>query len=531
MAEVVEEAGNAGAPQGVDLAPQERSASAALIGVFRRACVPYPRLARISASMTRASLGEDTVRLEAARCQLRGRDRVDAAAAIVRGAAQALVWTDEGGSMMALDDALKERVASPVLQTARLGEGPGLVPCLPYRGTLAEGAAIAQLAAEMASRHVLTPATRTALDWVAGRERLDLRGHRFVVMGGGAELAPTEVLLRAGATVLMLDLTPAQAWLAQHMPACGTLVSVPGGLDLLRAPREALAAIGEFAQGQPVHLGAFGYAGGRNREWRLAGTMNAIIRALDPALVRSVGVYVSPSSPAQACDEDAAESLQRLARPTLGERAWRAVGVLRPNLLHADGSFWTRSVVPMQGASYLASQYIEKRLAAEVYATRGLGEGVGFGPDAIQGAGAGARHEAGAGVGHDAMPGGGRPLVSAQVAGITHTASMDLAVFRACFAGGPSLGLESYEPQTTRWLSALVYLEHLLNPDSSSRAGMSSVHERRRAQAVHAAQVNGGLYAYPYAMTGTLVRSVVAGLRARPGLLPSVVAGMFGRRR
>lgn len=485
---------------GVDLPDGQRSASAALIELLRAAASPVPVLAQIARSMTRRNLGEAIVRFEAARCSLSSRERLDVACAIVDAAARSMVLADGHGGAVPLADAMREPAAALGTERKTLGRSVGIVPRLPYRGTLAEGVGIREVSAELLARHAMTPAARKCLDWSAGLATLDLRGHRFALMGAGAELAPTEILLRAGASVLFLDLVPAEAWLARFVPTAGTLDFVPGGVDLLAQPREIAATITAWAQGQPVHVGAFGYAAGGNREWRIAAAMNAIVRALPPSIVRSFATYVSPSAPAQACDEDAAHALERLARPTLSERLMRGVRMLRPNLLHVEGTFWPRSVVGLQGASYLAAQYVEKRLSAEAIAARGLG-GAGEVP----------------------------PLVSSQVAGITRSASMAIPAFQASFAGGPALGLESYEPQTTRWLAALIYLEHLLNPDSAARAGRAAGDERRIARAVHACQVHGGLYAYPYAMEGTMVRAAMIGLRHRPELIPKVAMALTGR--
>jgi hypothetical protein len=515
-----------GSAPGVDLPESHRKASVALVEVLREGARAVPALATAAEGLRRDALGETVLRFEATRSALPAGERLRAAQAIVRAAASLIQFAGPEGSAQPLSRSLETRAAPPRGETARLkhtslGAARPLVPRVPWGGAVHEGAGLAALADALLDRHTISPAAAQALRWIAAQGAIELAGQRFVVMGAAAELAPTEVLLRAGAQVLYVDLAPAAKWLERTAPGSGAIAWPEPGSDLLADPASVLAAILAFAGDGPVHLGLFGYAGGANREWRLAAAMNAIVRALPPGQVASVGMYLSPSAPAQAMPAQAAVAIARARRPAIGERAWRAVGVLKPAIVEAGGRHWPRTVVAMQGASYLAAQYVEKRLAAEVFALRGTSVGAGpAGPDGTDHGGCvdGAR----------GSPVPCRPIVSAQVAGMTRTASMDIPAFNAAFVGAEILGVDSYAPATTRWLSAMLYLESLLNPGSPSRP--RGVDEAEDADRVHSVQVHGGLFAYPWATEGALARAAVVGLLHRPSLIPGVIAGARGRR-
>lgn len=483
---------------GVDLPATHRSASSALIEVIRAGARRVPALGQAAAALSREALGETVLRFEAARVALPMRERVEAARAIVEASARLMQCIGSDGEARPLPDALHACISSggsagSRQQSHRAGRTGGMVPRVPWGDAIREGPAIEAVVDEMVARNSISPSAAEALRWVAGRPLLDLTGERFVVMGAAAELAPTELLLEAGAEVLHLDIASPQRWLARGKPSAGTLVWPQAASDLLADPVAVLSTILAFADCRPVHLGLFGYAGGANREWRLAAAMNAIARAMPTHLVKSIGMYVSPTSPAQALGRDAAIALARARRPSLGERCWQAGGVLRHNMLEADGRCWVRSVVAMQGTSYLAAQYVEKRLSAEVFALPWAGRAEGLER---------------------------APIVSAQVAGVTRTASMDIPAFKAALVGAAVLGVHSYTPTTTRWLSGLVYLENLLNPASGARpAGDGSSHDADR---VHSMQVHGGLYAYPWAIDGALKRAAVIGLWRQPRLIPAM---------
>jgi hypothetical protein len=483
---------------GVDLPAANRSATSALRGLLRALAADSPALGAATDRADRLPLGDLLVRFEAARANLPAPQRVDVAARLAQAAAERLVYADAGGRETPLVEYMAGGAAPLPVQRHDFGNERAPEPCVEYGGKRYAGSEVSALAQAMLRRHELTQTAFEALAWASRQPGLNLSGEKFVVMGAAAEIAPTELLLQAGATVLFLDVHDAAAWAAERGVRNGTLVFATEGADLVARPREMAATIAAFADGAPVHVGAFAYRGGSNMEWRLAAAMNAIIRALGPAIVKSLGMAVSPTSPAEASAEDAAEAKRRLARPSPGDRFWRGVGVQRPSLLEHAGSAWPRTVVAMQGASYLAAQYVEKRLAAEVYGTRGI------------------------------RAGERRPVrVSANVAPITRTGSMDIPLFQAGFVGAEALGVQSYPPETTRAISGLVYLENLFNPSSVAAPPDPSVDENERARRIHATQIHGGLFAYPYATDGTMIRAGLIGLARRPALIPGVVRSVL----
>jgi hypothetical protein len=226
--------------------------------------------------------------------------------------------------------------------------------------------------------------------------------------------------------------------------------------------------------------------------------MNAVIRRLDPAIAGSIGLFVSPTAPAEAQPEDAAIALAGYLNPDFADLKWRGLGVLKPNLHERQGTYWPRNIVSLQGSSYLAAQYIEKRLASEVYAARGV------------------------------KAGERRPVtVSANVAGITRTRSMQIPTFQAGFLGAPSLGLETYDPETTRWLSGLLYLQGLLDPDSVGSARNPFEDENEKVRRLSSLQVHGAVYSHPYAVEGAITRAALIGLGKKPRLIPGFVRSLF----
>jgi hypothetical protein len=475
-----------------------RSASTLFQALLTGAAEAHPALAAHLEGINAGNFGERLIRFEAERAALDNPGRVDAAALMTRLAAGQIVYEREDGAKVPLAEYMAEK-AEPLSTTVlEVGTPRGLAPRVSYDGRIHAGREIAELARNFLARHTITRAAAEGMEWVARQPSINLSGQKFVMMGAGAELAPTEILLNAGATVLFLDLSSAEKYVADRAIQSGTVVHAPGGANLLTQPREIAATIEAFAAGDPVHIGAFAYVGGEAREWRLTAAMNAVIRALDPAVVGSVGLYVSPTAPAQAQPEDAAASLRGFAEPRFSDLKWRGMRLLKRNLHEHEGTFWPRNIVSLQGASYLAAQYVEKRLAAEVFAARGVKEG------------------------------GNRPVtVSANVAGITRTRSMQIPTFQAGFAGAPSLGLETYDPETTRWLSGLLYLNGVLAPEAVGSYRNPFEDENERVRRLSSLQVHGAVYAHPYAVEGAITRAALIGLVKKPRLIPGFARSLI----
>ena len=155
-------------------------------------------------------------------------------------------------------------------------------------------------------------------------------------------------------------------------------------------------------------------------------------------------------------------------------------------LASRDGVRVQRAVVEIQGASYLAAQYIEKLLAVERWAAYGI---------ACE---------------------GGSAALSANVAAITRTRSLEHPMFAAAYLGAGSFGVETFAPETTRPLNALLMLHDLLNPKSLGAAGAA---RERAPQSVFLQRVHGGVYGVTHELEPLLVAAAAIGFLKRPGLL------------
>jgi len=316
---------------------------------------------------------------------------------------------------------------------------------------------------------------------------LDLSGRKFVMMGAGAELAPTELLLEAGATVLWIGRNPPPAELLKK-GSSGTLVYSESGADLLTQPREIAATIAEFASGDPVDIGMFAYARGDNQDWRLTTAMNDIVRSLEPEIIQSLSYYISPTVPMVPQPEDIRRATDALEQPAKWQAILAQIGLLQTN--HYDGL--VRAIVLEQKAAYLGAQYIGKILSAEVFATLGNRPEI-------------------------ETP---HPLtVSANVAGISHTLSLITPIFEAGFLGGEVLNVETYPADTSKPLQFLLTLHDLINPQAPGSATRSYQTLSAKLNALFSQQVHGGVYSYPYALNGVISIAALLGFGIKPSLL------------
>jgi len=391
-----------------------------------------------------------------------------------------------------LADALWELPEAARLEATPLRGRGRWAPSVPFDGRSFAGADLGALGEALVARDLATPAVAEALAWLSANAldaqgRLDLSARRFALLGAGAEIAPTRLLLAAGAEVLWLDLTPPpERWLLDD-ELSGRLVVSPGLGDLLARPREIATALAEFAAEGAVDCGLFAYAPGAGREWRLASTMNAIVDSIGPERVRSAAVYVSPTHPAALSKQDLAIAARRSLAMPAWQRALGVTGALgKPGQLGGPGAEVQRSVVAIQGASYQAAQYVEKLLAMERWAAYGIS----------------AR--------------GGEATLSANIAGITRTRSLEHPLFAAAYVGCGAFGVETFSSETTRPLAALLMLHDLLNPKA---AGAPGPERARSPQALFSQRVHGGLVGLPFDLQPMLVAAGAIGFAKQPALL------------
>jgi hypothetical protein len=462
--------------------------------------------------------GSALARFEAARCA--SKQRAEIARFIVQKTLEALVYVEENGAVNPLLDYLKKPVTPAKLVRNASPSASGLSVEVPFEGKLWRGREVIALAERLFDAHQISRAACDALSWIvehaaAHGGRISLYNQRFALLGAGAELAPTRLLLKAGASVLWVDPADPLALRASGQEHGGVLVYSEQARDLLLEPAAVLSAIGEFASKSPVHVGMFAYAGGESQEWRLGAAMNAITASLDPSLVRSVSLLVSPTSPGSLEPESVkAADVRRRAAP-FWQRMLSLAGILsRPGHYEFGAEAIALATVSIQGLSYQAAQYISKIAAAESYAV--------FGTDL-----------------YASEP---RSLtVSANVGGVTRTRSLAHPIFAAAFQGAPAFGVRIFDADTTRALSAYLMLHDLLNPNApgaardltSSRADARTAVEargsareqngdgkvREHAARIHTQQVHGGLYGLPYELEGVIRCAALVGASQKPSVL------------
>lgn len=445
-----------------------------------------------SAGVFKTTFGEAVARFEAARAA--SSERVDVAAFIRSRVTSQMRLVDAKGSRLLLDALQTEAVAAravPVRVVATAGPGR-LVPSVPVKGATLSGDALVRWLRGKVDEHHMTAEAAAAVEGLvqrAGTEGISLRGERFAVLGAGAELAPTAALLAAGASVLWMDIKAPPAELLASAQLGGALHVPEHPCNLLEDPVSACATVAAFAAEGPVHLGLYAYAGGESQEWRLAEAMNAMALALGPARVKSVTVLISPTSVMAARRADVDKGAQRRTQTGPLVSVLGKASLMGESHVRVGSSVVPMAVVPLQGASYQAAQYVGKTLCAEALGTRGL-------------------------------VAGGPPLrVSANVAPITATRSLSHPVFEAGFLFAHDYGVWISPPDITRNLHALLTVEDLTG--ASAPTSPSRVHpdDAARAGALLGQQVHGGVYAQPYRFEGMIRVSALRGLLSRPSLL------------
>ncbi len=413
----------------------------------------------------KSGYGDALARFEAAR--IASPDRVKVARHLVAALRSSVRFAG-----LPLTEALKTPVAAPKLETHALQNKGCSLPITQ--------AQIDRLHAD----HHMSNAAHRALSWMVARGALDLSKERFVILGAGAELSPARLLLEAGATVLWIDVKAPDVSTLRG----GTVVFNPAGDDLLRNPMGALASIRAFCKDAPAHFDLLAYAPGASRELRIAATMNLMLEALDPKMVQSVAMLISPTSPGEMQAEDIALAGAREDDAPLWMR-----GLALARALPAPGSYGgdrgrvARSIVGLQGQAYQAAQYIAKILSAEVLAADGLN--------------------------------GKAITVSANVAGITNTRSLSHPLFQVAFVGAPSFGVNIFVPDITRALSSVLMVHDVINPDAPGAADKFYDANDEKARALRSQQIHGGVYNLPWQFDACVRVAALLGASRKPKLL------------
>jgi hypothetical protein len=141
---------------------------------------------------------------------------LEIAAAGLAEASSRLEFVQESGEVHtvldAIDAAAPVDAAADVLHTATVRgtvaiPATGVEPSINYHGDILAGDRLREKVQSWVKLGTIEPSAAAALTKVLDtREWLDLSGRLFVVMGAGAAMGPTEVLLSLGATVVALDI-------------------------------------------------------------------------------------------------------------------------------------------------------------------------------------------------------------------------------------------------------------------------------------------------------------------------------------
>lgn len=433
----------------------------------------------------RKRYGELLPEFEAAR--LAGNDRGPVARQAVDALTEQIVWRDDASLERPLADLLADPGDPLPLQIHQFSGSPGWAPSLAYRGQRWSGDDLERLGRELNDGGMITGPARDALTWMGkhglDNGRLDLTGRKIAMLGAGAEMAPTRFWLEAGAEVLWLDMVPPPEEWRQVSQLSGRLCWPEHGIDLLARPHEALATLIAFAGGGPIDLGLYAYAPGQARELLLTAAMNGIVNAMPAALLNSVALLVSPTTPTALTAEDRDFMAARLANRPAWESLLAVLGLLGgEGAAYAGDAAASRSVVAIQGGSYQAAQYLGKMLMAECWAT----------PEPDDRAGS--------------------FRVSANTAAITRTRSLDHPVFAAAFGGAAAFQAETFSPRLSRRLNGLLTAHDWLHPDPPVPGKV---------------RVHGGIHTLPFPIDPALRVAAVIGFARSPKLIGGLIRGLI----
>ena len=249
----------------------------------------------------------------------------------------------------------------------------------------------------------------------------------------------------------------------------GRLTFPVGPADLLKQPREILATLIAFADGEPLDICLYAYAGGNARELRLTCAMNAIVDAMPRSLIASVSLLISPTTPTPLTPGDVEAVSTQLSNRPAWERCLDTCGLFGAGRGYTQNTNYptSRTVVSIQGMSYQAAQYLGKIIKATCWANSAM-------------------------------------RVSANTAAITRTRSLDHPVFAAAFGGAAALRVETFTPRMSKQISGLLTVHDWLHPNLPTPGHV---------------RVHGGIHTMAYPLNTALRVAAAIGFVRSPGLL------------
>lgn len=373
---------------------------------------------------------------------------------------------------------------------------------LPFKGRSLVGSDLRAQLSRWTQQGVAEPSLEAALGAVVDHpEWLDLRGQHFVVLGAGAELAPTAQLLQWGAEVWAVELPRPDAWkriIAMVEGTAGTLhIPVPAGAPLPGQEQAHKAAGANLISEAPTVrrwlasipapfvMANYGYADGA-LNMRLSMASDAIGVALRAErgdhvtlafLATPTDAFAVPAAAMEAAR--AGWEANRIARAA--RRPMKIANLFQPNYVDTartdDGVEVgiADCIVPQQGPNYLLAKRMQRWRATVERAA-----------------------------GH---------RVSLNIAPATRTRSVvKNKALAAAYAGAHRFGIEVFDADTTRTSTSALIVRDLKDPTSVADPAVSgSIPIDLFADAAN----HGGLWRTPYDPRSVLGVAAVFGLFER----------------
>jgi hypothetical protein len=399
------------------------------------------------------------------------------------------------GNESSLGEALSTSAATPYATETVEGTGARVTELtVPYRGRDLRGEELLDQVRLWEERGILEPSCATRLARVVENpDWLDLSDRYFALLGAASEMGPLEPLASWGANVLAVDLPRPALWrhiVATAKAGSGTLhVAVkPGGgpiekragADLLLETPEIKTWLASFDQ--PYTIGNYVYADGATF-LRLAAAVDALIADLLEAKPGLSLAYLATPTDVFAIHEDIAQSAHGRARGPLraglrGISAGRLYARNYDDMVDGEGGRrWgvSNALVPIQGPNYALAKALQ-RWRAIVAREEGV-------------------------------------ISSATVAPASRTKSVvKNKLLAAAYRGAPSFGLEIFEPQTAKVLTAALLVHDLRDPASGANpdAGLGHPYDLFVEGALH-----GGMWRLPYEARSVLPLALLRGMAKR----------------
>lgn len=362
---------------------------------------------------------------------------------------------------------------------------------VPYRNEVLSGDPLLRQLESWRDRGVLEPSCADAIASVVSHpEWLDLSERWFALIGAASEMGPLELLTRWGANVIAVDLPRRHLW--DHIVATAragaghTFIPIAdgsgditerAGADLLTELPRVAAWVGSFDI--PLIVGNYVYADGATFV-RVAGAADALIEHL-VSTRPDVGIaYLATPTDVFAVPGDVVDDVRARRGSSIGGRVLSKASLgrlytqtYRQMVDGEDGSRWGLSdaLVPIQGANYALAKSVQRWRAVA------------------------AREEG--------------TLSSAVVAPATRTRSVTKnRLLAAAYRGAGSFGVEIFEPETCRALTAALLVRDLHDETAAANPAVGLSHPYRL---FCDAALHGGMWRMPYEPRSVLPLGVVIG--------------------